>query len=60
VVHQLITFFDGKVKPLSGHSSSVGATLDLLEQGEPFERIIIGGGWQTDSNAMTYLRNWGI
>jgi integrase len=47
-----------KVKPLSGHSFRVGAALDLLEQGEPLERIMLIGGWQTDSTAMTYLRNW--
>ena len=46
--------------PLSGHSFRVGAALDLLEQGEPLERIMIRGGWQTDSTAMTYLRNWTI
>ena len=32
--------------------------LDLLEQGEPLERIMLRGGWQTDSTAMSYLRNW--
>jgi integrase len=47
-----------KVKPLSGHSFRVGAALDLLEQGEPIERIMLRGGWQTDSTAMKYLRNW--
>ena len=46
-------------KPLSGHSFRVGAALDLLEQGEPLERIMLRGGWQTDSSAMKYLRNWG-
>jgi len=46
--------------PLSGHSFRVGAALDLLEQGEPLERIMLRGGWQTDSTAMTYLRNWNI
>jgi integrase len=45
---------------LSGHSFRVGAALDLLEQGEPLERIMIRGGWQTDSTAITYLRNWTI
>jgi site-specific recombinase XerD len=44
--------------PLSGHSFRVGAALDLLEQGEPLERIMLRGGWQTDSTAMSYLRNW--
>jgi integrase len=45
-------------QPFSGHSFRVGAALDLLEQGEPLERIMLRGGWQTDSTAMSYLRNW--
>jgi integrase len=45
-------------KPLSGHSFRMGAALDLLEQGEPLEMIMLKGGWQTDSTAMKYLRNW--
>jgi hypothetical protein len=36
----------------------VGAALDLLEQGEPLEKIMLRGGWQTDSTAISYLRNW--
>jgi len=48
------------VKPLSGHSFRVGAALDLLEQGEPLEKIMLRGGWQSDSTAMKYLRNWVI
>jgi hypothetical protein len=47
-------------QPLSGHSFRVGAALDLLEQGEPLEKIMLKGGWQTDSTAMKYLRNWRI
>jgi len=43
---------------LSGHSFRVGAALDLLEQGESIEKIMLRGGWQTDSTAMKYLRNW--
>ena len=49
---------DSDEQPLSGHSFRVGAALDLLEQGEPLERIMLRGGWQTDSTAMLYLRNW--
>jgi site-specific recombinase XerD len=49
---------DSDKQPLSGHSFRVGAALDLLEQGEPLERIMLRGGWQTDSTAMRYLRNW--
>ena len=45
-----------KVKSLSGHSFRVGTALDLLEQGEPLERIMLRGSWQTDSTAMNYLR----
>ena len=45
-------------QPLSGHSFRVGAALDLLEQGETLERIMLRGGWQSDSTAMSYLRNW--
>jgi len=45
-------------QPLSGHSFRVGAALDLLEQGEPLEKIMLRGGWQMDSTAMKYLRNW--
>jgi len=44
-------------QPLSGHSFRVGAALDLLEQGEPLEKIMLRGGWQSDSTAMKYLRN---
>ena len=49
---------DSDEQPLSGHSFRVGAALDLLEQGEPLERIMLRGGWQTDSTALSYLRNW--
>jgi site-specific recombinase XerD len=49
---------DSDKQPLSGHSFRVGAALDLLEQGEPLERIMLRGGWQTDATAMKYLRNW--
>jgi len=43
---------------LSGHSFRVGAALDLLEQGEPLEKIMLRGGWQSDATAMQYLRSW--
>jgi integrase len=49
---------DSDEQSLSGHSFRVGAALDLLEQGEPLEKIMLKGGWQTDSTAMKYLRNW--
>ncbi len=49
---------DSDEQPLSGHYFRVGAALDLLEQGEPLERIMLRGGWQVDSTGMSYLRNW--
>ena len=45
-------------QPLCGHSFRVGAALGSLEQGEPQEKIMLRGGWQTDSTAMKYLRDW--
>jgi site-specific recombinase XerD len=35
---------DSDEQPLSGHSFRVGAALDLLEQGEPLEKIMLKGG----------------
>ena len=35
---------DSYEQPLSGHSFRVGAALDLLEQGEPLEKIMLKGG----------------
>ena len=43
---------------LSGHSFRVGAALDMLERGVPLERIMLRGGWKSESTAMRYLRNW--
>ena len=51
---------DSNEQPISGHSFRVGTALDLQEQGEPLERIIINGSWQTNSTAMTFGRNWTI
>ena len=51
---------DSNEQPLSGHSFRVGTALDLLEQGEAIEKILIRRGWQTDSTAIKYLRNWSI
>ena len=48
---------DYSEQPLSGHSFRTGATLDLLKPGKPLERIMIRGGWQTDSTNMKDLRN---
>lgn len=46
---------DADEQPLSGHSFRVRATLDLLVQGEPLERIMLRGSWQTDSTVINYL-----
>ena len=43
---------------LSGHSFRVGAAIDLLEREESLERIMLRGGWKSDSSAMRYLRSW--
>ena len=43
---------------LSGHSFRVGAALDMLERGVPLEKIMLRGGWKSESTAMRYLRNW--
>jgi len=51
---------DSDEQPLTGHSFRVGAALDLLEQGEPLEKIMLRGGWQSDSSAMMYLRNYHV
>ena len=43
---------------LSGHSFRVGAALDLLENGESLEKIMLRGGWKSESTAIRYLREW--
>jgi site-specific recombinase XerD len=43
---------------LSGHSFRVGRALDLLLEGEPFEKIMLRGGWRSESTTMRYLRAW--
>jgi len=43
---------------LSGHSFRVGAAVNLLVKGVPFERIMLRGGWKSEKTALRYLRNW--
>lgn len=43
---------------LSGHSFRVGAALDMLEAGVSMEKIMLRGGWQSESTVMRYLRAW--
>ena len=44
--------------PLSGHSFRVGRALDLLETGESLPKIMLRGGWKTESTVIRYLRAW--
>jgi site-specific recombinase XerD len=44
--------------PLSGHSFRVGGALDLLKRGVPMEKIMLRGGWKSESTALRYLREW--
>jgi len=43
---------------LSGHSYRVGAALDLLDKDIPLEKIMLKGGWKSETNAMRYLQSW--
>ncbi len=43
---------------LSGHSFRVGAAVNLLVKGVPFERIMLRRGWKSENTALRYLRNW--
>ena len=47
-----------QTQELSGHSFRVGAALDMLDQGIPLERIMLRGGWKSETTALRYLRNW--
>ena len=42
---------------LSGHSFRVGAALDLLDKGVPFEKIMLRCRWKSENTALRYLRN---
>ena len=42
---------------LSGHSFRVGAAVDMLLAGETMERIMLKGGWKSESTVMRYLRS---
>jgi len=43
---------------LSGHSFRVGAALDLLDKNVPLEKIMLRGGWKSETSAMRYLQSW--
>ena len=42
---------------LKGHSFRVGVAIDLLDAGESLEKIMLRGGWKSESTALRYLRN---
>ncbi|ATX79667.1 Site-specific recombinase XerD [Mariprofundus aestuarium] len=50
--------FQNIERELSGHSFRVGAALDLLNDGYGLEKIMLRGGWRTESTALRYLRTW--
>ena len=63
-LNKILKFLQRKAKmhnigELSGHSFRVGAAVDLLDRGVPFERIMLRGGWKSEKTALRYLRNWG-
>jgi len=45
---------------LSGHSFRVGGALDLLMQGTPIEKIMLRGGWHSESSVIRYLQSWNL
>jgi integrase len=47
-----------QIGKLSGHSFRVGAALDLLDKNIPLEKIMLRGGWKSETNAMKYLQSW--
>ena len=47
-----------QIGELSGHSFRVGAALDLLDKNIPLEKIMLRGGWKTETSAMRYLQSW--
>jgi len=57
-VNKILKMLQRKTKELSGHSFRVGAALDMLDRGVPLEKIMLRGGWKSESTAMRYLRNW--
>jgi len=46
--------------PFSGHSFRVGGALDLLMSGVAMEKIMLRGGWSSESTVIRYLRAWDL
>jgi len=57
VAHCLILTMN-QIGELSGHSFRVGAALDLLDKNIPLEKIMLRGGWKSETSAMRYLQSW--
>jgi integrase len=47
-----------QIEELSGHSFRVGGALDLLDKNIPLEKIMLRGGWKSETSAMRYLQSW--
>ena len=47
-----------QIGDLSGHSFRVGAALDLFDKNIPLEKIMLRGGWKSETSAMRYLQSW--
>jgi integrase len=47
-----------QIGELSGHSFRVGAALDQLNKNVPLEKIMLRGGWKSETSAMRYLQSW--
>jgi site-specific recombinase XerD len=46
--------------PFSGHSFRVGGALDLLMTGMPLTKIMLRGGWTSESSVIRYLQEWDL
>ena len=47
-----------QIGELSGHSFRVGAALDLLNKNIPLEKIMLRGGWKSETSALRYIQSW--
>ena len=43
---------------MGGLQFRVGAALDLLDKNIPLEKIMLRGGWKSETSAMRYLQSW--
>lgn len=47
-----------QIGELSGHSFRVGAALDLLDKNISLEKIMLRGGWKSETSTIRYLQSW--